>query len=455
MSKKYLVLCLVSALPHIFASPAFAQAAGTAPQPADSADNYLLKSSTVTPISTSAQQGASANYELRGTSISGGAVSATPVILTAPVDPGMAAYKTESGLYLYPSAFVGYGYNNNLQTTETNTVGSSFVNVSPKLIAEMKNKGDRYTAAVGLNTTRYTNSSDDNYTNSDVNVAGDNYFSSRTRLGWRLGYVTGSDPRGSNNRPLGTEPDKWHNTAGAGTFIYGADEAQGRVEFDLGAQSKVYDNNRVNTETADLNVTSYAARFFYRVGTNTLALAEMRSAHNQYISSLATTTNTERRYYAGLTWDATAATTGIVKVGRMTKDFDDANRQSHNGGSWEAAVRWTPKTYSQVQLQTSKSTGESTGVGDYTVLTGTDLSWGHKWTNSFASRVAAGVLVTDYAGAGADRKDTANNYGLAFEYQVLRWLKMGMDFSYTDSSSTAAGQSFKRNVTMFTLNASL
>lgn len=455
MKKSYLALCIAGALPYLFSSAAFAQTTTAPAANNDGADNYLLKSNTVNPSSTSAQQGNNAAYELRGTSISGTA-SATPVILTVPVDPDMAAYKTESGLYLYPSAFVGYGYNDNLQTANTNTVGSSFFNVAPQLVAEMKNKGDRYTAFIGANTTRYTSSSDDNYTNSDINIAGDNYFSGRARMGWRLGQVNGTDPRGSNNRPLGTEPDKWHNTTAAGTFIYGANEAKGRVEFDLGSQAKVYDNNRVNTAGADFNVASYAGRFFYRLGTNTLAVAEMRNARNMYVSSTSTQSSNERRYYGGITWDATALTTGIFKIGRMTKDFDDSARQSYSGNSWEAAVRWAPKTYSMVELQTNKATGESTGLGeDYTVLTGTDLAWNHKWTNSLTSRVGLGVLVTDYVGTGIDRKDTANNFALTVDYQVLRWLKMGVDFTTTDSSSSVAGQSFKRNITMFTLNGTL
>jgi hypothetical protein len=38
---------------------------------------------------------------------------------------------------------------------------------------------------------------------------------------------------------------------------------------------------------------------------------------------------------------------------------------------------------------------------------------------------------------------------------VLRWLKMGIDMTQTDNRSNVVGADFKRNVTMFTLNASL
>jgi hypothetical protein len=306
-----------------------------------------------------------------------------------------------------------------------------------------------------MNATRYFDSAADNYTNTDLKLAGDNYFSSRARAGWSIAQVNSSDPRGSNNRPVGNEPDRWGSTNLDARLIYGAQEASGRFEVDLGNQAKTYDNNRINTAIADVNVSSYSGRFFYRLGTRTLALVEMRNARANYTSSLSTDSNVERRYYAGLTWEATAATTGIIKVGQMTKDFDRSGKQSHSGESWEAKVRWLPRTYSMVELETNRSTADSTGVGDYTINTGTDISWSHKWTNSVSSRVGLGFLNTDYAGLGIKRNDKTTNTSLTLDYQVLRWLKMGVDVGLSDRSSNVTGQDFKRNITMFTLNATL
>lgn len=454
MQKKCLVMCLAAVLPLGFTSAAFAQSSSPvqpAEQPGD-AGSYSLKGSALSAPGVNAQQPAAPSYELRGTSISGSA-SATNVILTAPVTQGAAAFKTESGVYFYPTAFVGMGYNDNLLTTATNATGSNFVNVAPQVVAEFKHKGDRYTALASLNATRYASSPEDNYTNSEFELAGDNYFSSRARAGWSVGQVNSTDPRGSNNRPISAEPDRWHSVNANGRFIYGAPEAQGRVEFDLGNQAKTYDNNRAVTEVADLNLTSFASRVFYRLSSRTLALAEFRNAKSNYASSLSTDSNTERRYYAGLTWEATAATTGIVKVGRMTKDFDLAGKEGYSGGSWEAAVRWLPRSYSAIDLQTARTTADATGFGNYNLNTSTDLIWNHKWTQSLTSRMSMGVLNTEFG--GTNRKDTANNYAVTVEYAVLRWLKVGVDFARTDNTSNDATAAYVRNVTMLTLNASL
>ncbi|QDL54543.1 outer membrane beta-barrel protein [Rhodoferax aquaticus] len=455
MRRNALVVCLAAVLPFGFVSAALAQSvpAPSADQPGDA--GYTLKSSTLKAPAPSAQPANATSYELSGTSISG-ASSLTPTILTAPVYSA-APFKTESGLYLYPSLFTGVGYNNNLARTETNAVGSSFLTVAPQLVAEMKNKGDRYTVLAAVNSTSYNSSSDDNSTNGELTLAGDNYFSSRARMGWSLGHVNSSDPRGSTARANNTKPDNWHSTNANGTFIYGAPEASGRLEFDVGSQAKVYDSNRATTAAADVNITSLAGRVFYRLGTRSLALVELRNAKNAYVQSGSTASNTENRYYAGLTWDATAATTGIVKVGQMRKDFDTklAGRDNFTGGSWEGTLRWAPLTYSVVDFQTSRATADASGVGNFLLTTGNDVVWNHKWTQSLTSRVSVGTLSTEFVGDAAARKDNANSYGLSLNYAVLRWLQLGVDLSGTDSSSNSANASFKRNVTMFTLNASL
>ena len=443
MKKNYVALCIVTAVPFSISS-VYAQTQTTAKPVEDSA--YTLKVP-----SAPASQVSGTGYELSSTNISG-AATASQTILTAPVGSA-GAYKTESGVYLYPTVFVGLGYNDNLQTTATNQISSATVNLAPQLIAELKHKGDRYTALVSANTVNYSSSAADNTTNSEFQLAGDHYFTARARGAWSVGRVSNTDPRGANNRPVSAEPDRWTSNNVEGRFIYGAPEAQGRLEFDLGNQNKGYDNNRATTVVSDVGIASVASRIYYRLGTRSLALGEFRNAKANYSSTLSTESNTERRYYVGLTWDATAATTGIVKVGRMTKDFDAAGRSGFDGNSWEASVRWMPLTYSAVDLQTTRTTADATGFGDYSINTGSNVIWNHQWTRALTTRAALGLLKTDFA--GTTRSDSATNYSLTMDYAVLRWLKIGVDWAGTDNTSNLPAAAFKRNVTLFTLNASL
>jgi len=283
-------------------------------------------------------------------------------------------------------------------------------------------------------------------------VAGDNYFTSRASAGWSLGHVVGSDPRGSTGLTTSSTPDVWHSDNINGRFNYGAPEAPGRLELDLGNQAKNYDNNLATTAVQDVNLTSAAARVFYRLGSRSQALVEIRQAVASYTSSLSNASNIEHRYYAGLTWDATAATTGIVKLGSMTKDFS-SGISGLNGSSWEASVRWLPRTYSAFDLQTAREAADASGVGNYLLTTNNSLSWNHMWTGSVASRVMVGELTTEYV--GGNRTDVTDSYTLTLNYAVKRWLKAGVDWSNTNNSSNVAGSAFTRNVLMFTLNATL
>jgi len=442
---KVLGLSSFTVLPLLIGTSALAQSGAAVPAPAEPAPStpstYQLSGTGIAP-----------SGELNATTVTG---TSTPSlgILTAPVNASATAYRTESGVFLYPTLLVGYGYDDNLTRTNTGQISSSFVRLVPELMAELKNKGDRYTAKVNFAATRYMDSENDNATTALLELAGDNYFSSRAQAGWVLARVDGVDPRGFTQRTVSAEPDKWHSNNLNGRFAYGAQEASGRFEFDLGTQAKTYDNNRDVTTVADVTLNSMAGRFFYRVGPRTKAVVEYRNAKANYVSDQSTDDNTEQRYYAGLTWEATAATTGTVKVGRMTKEFDLASKQGYGGSSWEAGVRWSPKTYSIVDLQTTRSTADSTGVGDYTLNTSTSLGWSHKWNQSLGTRVLVSVLGTDFVGSG--RVDNALGLGFMVEYNMLRWLKIGLDFGRTDNSSNDPTQSYKRNVTGLTLNATL
>lgn len=396
-----------------------------------------------------AQTDATTPYELKGTSISGSSTK-SKAILTTPVDPDAAPVKTESGLYLYPSVFAGYGYSSNVNASPAAPIASNFWNVAPQLVAEMKNGGDRYTALVSADSTSYQSSTADNVTNSEIALAGDNYFNSRARMGWAASSVGGNDARGTTQSGSNT-PEAWRDNGLKGTLIYGAPEAMGRLELDLGVNTKVYDKYSLG----DLNGNTIAGRGFYRLGDRTFALVEVAQTKTSYKSSSSTDSNTARKYYAGVTWEATAATTGIFKVGRMTKDFDAAGKEGFNGGSWEATARWTPLTYTVVDLKTSKGAFDATGLGNYELRTNTSVNWKHKWSQSVTSSVAAGTLVTEFAGAANGRIDTANSFSIGMEYSLRRWLRVGLDYTSKDATSNIANQAYKSNIAMFTLNASL
>jgi len=395
------------------------------------------------------QQSATAGYELRGSGAA--AAPGGTNILTAPVRG--AAVTFENGVFVYPSLFAGIGHNDNVLSQASNPVSSTLYNVVPGAIAELKTHGDRYTVSYVGNFTRYASSADDNYDHHDLFLAGDNYFTSRALLGWSVGYMNSSDPRGATDRAISTEPDMWHASVTHGLFAYGAEKATGKVELEGTYQDKRYITNRTTTVGSDVNLTTLSGRFFYRVMPKTSMVFEIRNTRADYIQSISTNDNTERRYYVGATWEATAATPGTFKLGRATKNFTDPAHQDFSGSSWEGTVRWAPLTYSTLDIITSKGTSDSTGVGAYVLNTGTTLVWNHKWATYIASKVTAGTLRSDFA--GADRLDNTKTYGLGFSHELSRTLRAAADWTYTDRNSNQDTFDFKRNVLMFSIEGTL
>lgn len=397
------------------------------------------------------QQSATAGYELSGAGIASGAAPAQGAILTSPTRGRPVRF--ENGIFIYPAALIGFGRNDNLLGTTTNKLSSTFTMLRPEAVAELKRAGDRYTLSYTGNYARYNSSSADNYDHHELWAAADNYFTSRMRLGWGVGYIESSDARGSTNLASTSTPNRWHAPVARVLGIYGAPGAIGRAELESSVMQKRYDNNRSITNVSDVDTAMVAGRFYYRFMPKTSVLVEARNTLANYTLDTSTQDNNDRRYYAGLTWEATAKTTGTIKVGRAYKDFNDASRKDGSNTSWEGSVRWSPLTYSAFDLVTSKAPSDSTGVGNYTINTATNLTWNHRWASYISSRVSAGAIKTDYD--SDSRRDDTRTYGVGFYRELGYRLRLGLDWTRTDRSSNQSANEFKRDVTMITLEGVL
>ncbi|NWG88035.1 MAG: outer membrane beta-barrel protein [Hydrogenophilaceae bacterium] len=399
----------------------------------------------------SGQQAFTPGYEASG--IGGGfGGEVVGVGMTAPV---RGAPIVSGGVFIYPGLGLSLGNNDNVTGASANEIDSTFYSLRPQVVAEVKTRGDRYTASYAGNFTRYQDSSNDDFDHNDLQLAGDNVFTSRAALGWGIGYIQRTDPRGATDRPTSTSPDKWHSPIARALFAYGAKGATGRIEVEASLQDKTYDNNRTYTRSSDVELRNLAGRFFYRVAPKTSALVEVRDTEADYKLSTSTQDNNERRYYVGATWEATAATTGIVKVGRLEKKYDAAGVQDFSGSSWEGTIRWQPLTYTAFDLTTSKSTSDSTDTAsyDYIVNKNISLAWNHMWSSYLGTRVNVGRLKSDFA--ASTRSDETTSYGFAVMYQWRRWLQVGLDWSHTKRDSNDNANDFTRNVTMLTLEGTL
>lgn len=398
------------------------------------------------------QRSATAGYELTGAGIGSASIPEQGVILTS-TGRGRAI-RFQNGIFVYPAVTAGIGHNDNVGGTSTNEKSSNLFVLRPEAVAELKRRGDRYTLSYAGNYGQYRSSSEDDFAHHDLWLAGDNYFTTRARMGWGVGYQRRSDARGSTDRAGASDsPDRWRAPVARIIGIYGAPKAPGRLELEASWMQKRYTNNRLSTRGSDVDMTMVAGRFFFRVMPKTSLVFEMRDTWSDYTLNTSPHDNRYRKLLAGVTWDMTAKTTGIVKLGRGYKDFDRRDRRDPSAGTWEATLVWSPLTYSVVKLQTEQNISDSTGAGNFTDNRGYSLNWDHKWGSFMTSNVNAGMVRADYD--GISREDNTRNFGVGVYREVGHNFRVGVNWSHTKRDSSINTLDFRRNVTMLTLETVL
>ena len=235
--------------------------------------------------------------------------------------PAQRGFVRAEPFFIYPMIASGFGVNSNVLLQSTGAVRSSFVQFAPRITADVRSGGQSYALTYQGNLTRFSNSSADNYFDHEVIGQARNQFSARADLNVQAYYLSRSEGRGTLNRVLNSEPDRFGAMGASGTFGYGAQAAQGRFEFDLGLTDKRYDNFRQVNSAFDVSTFNFAGRFLYRIAPRMRLLAELRDTEYHYKSN--NLDSSERRLMFGASMDAGAAISGTAKLGVVRKDFKD------------------------------------------------------------------------------------------------------------------------------------
>lgn len=352
-----------------------------------------------------------------------------------------------------PGVDLAIGHDDNLFSSDINKRGSSIRILSPYLRVEGAPAPHKFDVSLRYDAGRYGGNPDDNY--DDYTLAGSAglVFTGRAGLKLRAEHRRGHDPRGSTDRPFGTEPDVYKHSGGEGIFSYGAAGARGRIELDAGYFERRYQNNRAATEASDYATGSGGGTFLWRVQPRTDLLFQAQRRSYDYRLASSTLDSTEDRLYVGARWQATAKTDGTAKIGRLRKDFDDAGRQDIAEGSWEVGVRWSPLSYSVFDLASSRQTAESTGFGDTVLSSSHALSWTHDWSSRLRSQLLGAWRNDEYR--GAVREDDTATLGVRLTYQFRRWLRFGVEYLRTNRDSDLDAFDYTRNLILFTVGATL
>ena len=352
---------------------------------------------------------------------------------------------------VYPSVALTVGHDDNVRATQGDATSATVTTLAPKLRAETKQGSSMYVLTYAGTYTRYSGSQEDNTNNHDLTATGAHTYSARSRLNWSLGYQDRVDPR-ADAVGASPEPDQWRGVNLSAAYSYGAQQAKGRIETDYGYSNKRYQTNLATTANSDVDTHRLGARYLWRIMPRTQLVAEVRLARADYRINK-DNDNSDARLLGGLTWDATAKTSGSVKMGLQSKRFDAPGKANASGSTYEATVDWKPLSYSVLTLSANRAANDALSTGDYEQTRSLGASWTHQWSPALSSRLSLTEAATNYV--NDPRRDDTLTTALGMTYSLGRKYSLGLDLTNTQRDSTLATSNYKRNTVLVSFNAAL
>lgn len=370
---------------------------------------------------------------------------------------------TAGDLQIIPTLGASLGYDDNITSANTGEISSWFYMISPAIRAELPTDHSVLAVTAAYNMTEYEDSPVDStdawYVRSDWMWD----ISTRQALGLFVGYTEDYDQRGVGRRQgdlglLPFDPDHWERFDYGGRWAYGAVGSRGQLTLQAGGSDITYTNNRDGFLPGDPGTTAldrgwwyYGGSFYWRVAPKTSLVATYLHSDISYDES-EDSDSTEDSYLLGVTWDATARTSGLVQYGVQEKDFADPTVEDYNGPTWRAAVKWRPRTYSMFTLSGTRNTQEPDGNGKYVVRQDLILSWAHDWNTWFRTIANVGYGEDDYRPDGRD--EDRSFWGLAAIYGFSQHFRFGASVNSYSRNSGEQQYDFDKRIYLLTVEAS-
>jgi hypothetical protein len=361
--------------------------------------------------------------------------------------------KLGDGLTFTPTLQVSERYEDNFRAVNENEESSWVTSITPTFLLGAEGRKSAYQLQYSVVNDVFHSSHDDD--NADHHLTGDAAyeFNSRNRLKLNAGYHRVEETAAQSTQTRrAQENDKYTTANVGGVYSFGAQTA--RTQLDLGAnyQELRYQNSNGLNADKERDTTALSGTVYYRIAPKTRALVEARHTDYDYV------TNDRLNSYnvallTGLTWDATAKTTGTVKFGAERKKFDTSAIDDNSGSMWEVGVKWMPRTYSTFNLQTRRALDEGDDGASAIQSQSTTLSWKHEWLDRLSSDVSFSYTDNEYQ--DYERDDQLSVFGVGLNYEMRRWLDIGIGYKYAENDSSIDFESYERNIYSISFTASL
>lgn len=358
-------------------------------------------------------------------------------------------------LYLTPTLDIEQLHTDNLFRTENGEIDTWGTIVTPRVQLWAQEDLDTYSATYEMVDGYYYDSSEDDFTDHKFRLDVHKEVSASHIFDLYAKYYNLNEERGTglSEGDFAFIPDKplKYDLGGYGArYTLGNANSKGRLEFKVQTEEIKYKNFRDFTRAYDRDQDSYGVTFFYRVGGRTEALFELRRADIDYRvdtpvegGPAESLDSDEDAYLVGLSWEATANTTGSVRLGAYNRSQESAVRKDKDGFQWEVELTWEPRTFTTFQVSTQRFSSETNGFGDSVDTQEHQLSWQYDWSSRISTEVRGMLARDEYPGSA--RQDDRYEFEARVDYNFRLWFDVGTGYRYEERSSDVDSLDYTRN----------
>jgi hypothetical protein len=302
---------------------------------------------------------------------------------------------------------------------------------------------------------KYKNNSQYNTTNHAVNLSGIFDHSNRINSEFTLGYLYQAEDPGLNNAQtqLDNEFNELNRKSARAVFSYGSAASIGQFVLGLDHGQQRYSNNQQSFR--DFDQQKATGTFFYRMAPKTRLLLEASVAKNDYVAvtQFAAPNSDNNTYLAGVEWEATAITSGTLKLGYQKKNFADARLNDIDGLSYFLDMFWQPNTYTTITIGAERRTSESAeqDIGGFTTI-GHSLGLQHAFSARTQFKANYTQDRSDFT-SSQERTDKLKNITLVLTHRVRKWLDISLNYSHLARSSNEEIYAFSSDAVEFSLSS--
>lgn len=335
--------------------------------------------------------------------------------------------------------------------------------VSPEIVWNVDNRRVRGISSYSANRYTYEYDDQDDHTEHFLDTDWSVFLNRKNTLEVNAYHNQQQNDRTSINRadPAEKVGDQFTDTAGTLGYKLGADSGPAQIQASVGIQTMRFDNNLdtlSKNREREYDRRSTIATVLFAVAPKTRTLLEVRHYSFDYLPADSDLDNDGTSIYGGVVWEASAKTTGSIRIGRHTKSFDrhENGNFEHEAASWDMALRWKPRSYSSVEIMTSKIPEEGSSRSTLVDVTRNSAKWTHYWSSKVFTEARLRYDIEKYVGKDFDGRKDKTVYGTAGMTYIFN-RRVSAEFRHTTKSrsSNSAIEEFDRNISEIYLNFKL